>query len=511
MIKHLAVAVALISLFSTVPASAQVAENGSCNGRMNSNTFTSGSSMAIQGGSHLAGEVTTFSVSTISPVEEVPELKPSGRVSASAVSMTDITPIMFAFKLSIIVEGPGVMLSLCDGPGCDGASFTAPTDGDFRFTVAGAVKGRGSLTVNSQCSPQTTGPDEDLGAEAPATEETEETAEPAAVPETAAERERRTGQIASNVNGFQNNISAGRMPIMPNTSGGITPIGLGSNSQQGIELGLSNSGRKSQLDGGSGGATGLSVFTNVRFTQLTGTGDTDIEGPILEGRLGAKQEFAGGLAIGAYLSLLSADIESTPLATEVEENRYGGAVFVQMQIDDDLSAALTGFYEVGSADIVSLGASGSADTSRFALTASLQGDFDLAPVVVQPRAELGFFSESRDSYVDSAGATIAGRDETNVLGSLALRVGYPIMLNEGFVISLTPFADAAMQYYGGSDEDLVTTTGTRISDSALSGSIEAGVQMELAGGGMFVAQGGMVGIGRQSTGFSGRLALQVPF
>ncbi|MEM7210287.1 MAG: autotransporter outer membrane beta-barrel domain-containing protein, partial [Pseudomonadota bacterium] len=500
MILRTAVFTALLSLLVVGTATAQVAPNGSCNGRFQTGSFVSAGAIS-HGGSHLAGETTSFSVSVMLDML---------RLGSKPESSQTVRPIkMSRIGLSIVASGPGVMTTICENEGCNGASFTAPVDGDFRFTVSVFPDKGSRVEVSSQCTALTTGPDEDegMGAAAPETEEkpapvVEEEEEEKEEEETAAEIERRTGQIASNVNGFQNNISAGRMPIMPNTSGGITPIGLGSNSQQGIELGLSNSGRKSQLDGGSGGATGLSVFTNVRFTQLTGTGDTDIEGPILEGRLGAKQEFAGGLAIGAYLSLLSADIESTPLATEVEENRYGGAVFVQMQIDDDLSAALTGFYEVGSADIVSLGASGSADTSRFALTASLQGDFDLAPVVVQPRAELGFFSESRDSYVDSAGATIAGRDETNVLGSLALRVGYPVMLNEGFVISLTPFADAAMQYYGGSDEDLVTTTGTRISDSALSGSIEAGVQMELAGGGMFVAQGGMVGIGRQSTGFS---------
>lgn len=224
-----------------------------------------------------------------------------------------------------------------------------------------------------------------------------------------------------------------------------------------------------------------------------------------------SRSLAAGLAVGAYLSLLTADIESVPLATEVEENRFGGAIFLQMQLDDGLSAALTGFYEVGSADITSQGATGSADTSRFALTASLQGEFDLAPVVVQPRAELGFFIEDRDSYLDSAGATIAGREESNVLGTLGVRVGYPIKMNEGVLVSLTPFADASLQYYGGYDEDLVTTAGLRISDSALSGSVEAGIQMELAGGGSFIAQGGVVGLGRQATGISGRLGLQIPF
>jgi len=341
---HVAALAALLSMFAAGPAAAQVAENGSCNGRTNSNTFTSRSSVAIQGGSHLAGEVTTFSVSSMIPTDVT-------RTSGTT-AMYDLTPMRKGlFSLSISVTGPGVNLGVCEGLSCNGASFTAPADGNFQFSVAvGLGEEGGSVTVSSQCTPLSTGPDEDLGAEAQSE------------PTQTDDREQRAIQTSSNVTGVQNNISAGRMPIMPNTS----PVKPNSIrvffGQQGIELGLSNSGRKSHLASGHGD-TGLTVFTNVRFTQLTGTDSTDIEGPILEGRLGAKQELGGGLAVGAYLSLLTADIESTPLATEVEENRFGGAIFLQMQLDDGLSAALTGFYEVGSADITSQGATGSADTA----------------------------------------------------------------------------------------------------------------------------------------------------
>ncbi|MEM9060888.1 MAG: autotransporter outer membrane beta-barrel domain-containing protein [Pseudomonadota bacterium] len=507
--NRLCAVLAAILLFASANlAAAQVAPNGSCNGRINENTFfTPG--IAQQGGSHLAGETTTFSVQLLRMMELPPQdiptaLEQSARTfkANGATSMIETSPINPLFSLSISVSGPGVNLTLCDAEACNGASFTAPADGDFRFSVS-VLSPEIPVSVTGVCTALETPPNDDIVEGEPPEEVGAE------APTGGGSEPDRTGVIAGNVDGIHNNLEAARMPTWGEASDSIVEVGRNSSAMNGVDFSISSAGLQSQLDDSA--ASPFSVWTRARFTQLDDD-DSQIEGPIFEGRVGAEYSFSDDLKAGAFGSFLTADIESTLLSTSVDETRYGGGAYLRVRLDDNVQGMLSGFYEAGNADITSFGGTGSADVDRLRLTVLVNARYGVGDFVWEPRVEAGYYRQTRDEYTDSLGRVIPERELNDLHAAFGSRFAYPVAMDEGFVTLLTPFVDFGFQYLGGSDQDLITANGSFIlEDREYSASIEGGFEAGFVGGGSLIAQIGVVGLGRQATGFTGRLFVDVPF
>ncbi|MEM6663700.1 MAG: autotransporter outer membrane beta-barrel domain-containing protein [Pseudomonadota bacterium] len=455
-----------------------IADAASCNGRFSNSTFfpTGAGNIYRVGGSHDPTETVTFTI-------------------ASGVMST----------LSIQLEG-GAML--CSTPAaCDGYVFTATAAQDYFFSISGKAGGGANAVVNANCQAASTGPDTDGGS-----------GQPPAQGGSAAPLQ--SGQSAlqqsAAVKGLQNAINGGRLPTSTiggasGSAGGlpvtVAPTG-GLGGSNGLDLGFSSSGLPTNANT-PGASSALSVWTQMRFTQLT-SDDTGIEGPVLDVRVGLEYEAASGVTVGGHGSFMAADVSSVPLSTNIEETRFGGGMHVRLDLLDNISATADVMYEAGTADITSFGASGSAGVSRLAASASLQGSFVVNSFVLSPRGSVGVIWHERDSYTNSAGTVVGVDRDTEMTGLIGLRAGYPVAMEEGIFETVTPFIDASLFYFSEGDTDLFTVTGTTINDSTIGGGLEAGLEFEIAGGGAMGFSAGLTGIGRDTMGLTAAAHLQLP-
>lgn len=319
---------------------------------------------------------------------------------------------------------------------------------------------------------------------------------------------------ASTLNGIINNLGSGRLPLstaLPDgtqAGGGLLAVAPANGN---VDLGSTDiSFNTANLNAHErGGASALSVWSQLRFTQLT-SDRTGIEGPVFDGRIGLEYEVDKGVYVGGHASFLYADVESTTLSTSVEEARFGGGLHVRLDLDENLSATVNAMAEAGNADIVSFGGSGSANVARLALIGSLNGVYDIEGFIVAPRVAAGIVYHRRSGYTNSFGTTIASDNRGEFYGNVGTQVGYAFATGDVTVPTVTPYLDLGLTYKSDDDADMFTTTGSVINDKALSGSVQLGVNASIAGDGFVALQGGVLGLGRDTYGWTGTASVNIP-
>ena len=487
-----AAAVPLVMVAQTAAA------NGSCNGRGQMGTSGNNTIAFFHGGSHLAGETTTWTV-------------PSGSAAPPAV-------------LTITPEGSNEVL--CSGTACDGFSFTAPSDGDFTFRVETKAAPGSSFSIQAFCLPNMTGVDDDAdqkGDNGDTSSGGDDTASDSGSGSSSSgsSGSSQAQSIAQRLSYVGGAIQSARLPgTIPGPQQSTQPMTIGQNAasffwssdQAALPQGVFAADSPGVFDDTFGvpSTSPFNIWVQGRITAAHGD-VSDLRGEVFEGRLGLGYAFTPALTAGIYVSGLAADVRSVPLATEVRDQRLGGGLYATALIADMVSASAQVSYEQGEADITASGATGSADVERIAASISVSGTFNAGAVDLSPYAQAGYVNEERDAYVDSLGRAIVGDRDEYAHGALGLRVSRRFEPAEGGLVAVSPFVDGAVHAFSNTATLATTVGGRTISDGNVWGVVSAGVEGEMAGGGTVSFSAGMTGIGNDSRAFFGQFGIRIPF
>lgn len=481
-LKHLMVGlVSGLSLFVLAgQAQAQVAPNGSCNGSSRTATFSGGGISSVEvGGSMLATEFVDFTIL-------------SGDFDGGNALL----------RILIGLQGQQ-QNEFCSGLACNGTRFTAQQDGDFRISIQGRTEDGEQGQVRAVCTAASTGNDEDedqkgngLG------EQQTRDAIDGVLNQTGRIMSPNAATLAGLALNDGLNFNQGMTQLVSDDHNQGMQL-LGKLGEDHIALGFEQRLNASANQSMSGEAGASALLGNVRYYNLSG----EIDGDAWQGQIGYRHALSKARSLTVFGTYRASDLDADGFGVEIDEDSYGAGLIYQGSLSGTVTASAMVQYEVGEADILANGATGETDIDRLTIALGLRGAHRIDSVMLRPRIVAGFVSMERDTYRDSAAATINGETTDDFFAEAGIRL--TAVDNRGDDLP-NWFLDASVDYADETLDGTTNLTGNRISESHWAGNAEAGLRFDLEGGSSLVVSGGGRGLGRESRAVFGNARLTVP-
>lgn len=194
--------------------------------------------------------------------------------------------------------------------------------------------------------------------------------------------------------------------------------------------------------------------------------------------------------------------------TQLDGVGWMAGPYATVQLTDDIFFDMRASWGTSSNDQSVAGVTGSFDTTRWVVAAQLSGDWHHEDWRITPIASLRYGSETTESFVNSAGTTIAGATATSGQASLGPEIGYTYTTERG--TSVEPFF-ALHGLWDFAGNDMITVGAVTANLDDIRAEAELGLSTRWAGGAALRASLAYDGLGTSDLdAISGRLWLNIP-
>lgn len=216
-------------------------------------------------------------------------------------------------------------------------------------------------------------------------------------------------------------------------------------------------------------------------------------------------------SVGFWGSLFRGEIDSNVSGTEMDVDLGGFGLYGRRALGRGLFLGGSAGFETGEVTTRdATGARGTADLRRARLSASLVGLRRLGEVTLSPRLSGDMVIEDRDGYTDSLGRFVPGSSRTEGQVSAGLQASRGYRLSGQVATAVRTTLGGALTYAVRERDSVTVSTGQVISPDDLSASVSGGVLWQLRGGGTLRLDAAVGGIGQDTQGYSGQVALTIP-
>lgn len=254
-----------------------------------------------------------------------------------------------------------------------------------------------------------------------------------------------------------------------------------SSTPSNLDLAIPNLGGNSRLRGWIKG--------NVSGNRSRQTGARR-DGNAYNFNVGVAHQIATNTQIGGAVRFENSDNSSSDLGSNIDTDLFGGSLFANIRLANELTLSLIAAYEVASNDITINGATGSFDYRSTILSAALARTFTLQNGWwVQPNVSLSWSHTNRDGYTDSNGLAIAGSNFNYGIMQAGPRVGKTFLavkngdeVTPSSLVAVTPSFGLSGNWVFDKPADGLLANGTNlpVSDSGIT--FDSGIAFVFAGG-----------------------------
>jgi hypothetical protein len=246
-----------------------------------------------------------------------------------------------------------------------------------------------------------------------------------------------------------------------------------------------------------------------------------VKGTILDGSLGRRggsgQAVFGVVApvtpsldIGVFGHILAGEVDSAPLATELDAVMGGVGAYAKLKLPHGFRLDASISHGWGSNDIVIAGGAGTFPSSHFMFDASLARPFEFGNFVVTPMALITYNRMSLGAYTDSNGVAVPRATDSTFAISGAVALAYPIQVNGRIVSALVPRVSLRGNFYANRADTLTLGPTLTLEGDSLTVDLSGGVGLSLARGGTLDLSLAASGLGGSVQGYSLRGVLTLP-
>ena len=250
------------------------------------------------------------------------------------------------------------------------------------------------------------------------------------------------------------------------------------------------------------------LWTRVKISVIDGSLGRD--GLAFSGQLGVVRSLSDRVDGGVFISLFHGDVDFDAMTTDIRSFGYGGGAYLKFQLTDLLRAGISTSYQHSDNDISIGAATGSFDSGRTTLDASLSGSFALGEVRVIPTANLSWVRTDRESYTDSTATLVPGSTDDVVIATGALNFSRTFRSSRGNIETMTPSAGISANFNLDKVDDVIFADGSRIETSSVTGAVNTGLTMRFISGHSVNLTAGANGIGGDTQSYTGAVRFSVP-
>lgn len=194
--------------------------------------------------------------------------------------------------------------------------------------------------------------------------------------------------------------------------------------------------------------------------------------------------------------------------TQLDGVGWMAGPYATAQLAEDIFLDIRASWGTSSNDQSVAGVTGSFDTTRWVVAAQLSGDWHHEDWRITPIASLRYGSETTESFINSAGTTIAGSNAISGQASLGPEIGYTYVTERGTAVEPF-FALHGLWDFAGNDTITVGAVTANLDD--IRAEVELGLSTRWMGGAAFRASLAYDGLGTSDLdAVSGRLWLNIP-
>ncbi len=274
-----------------------------------------------------------------------------------------------------------------------------------------------------------------------------------------------------------------------------------------------------RFDGSIGGVRSQLTFegpvvdfwSRVRVSAIDGS--QDLDGYTAHFEVGAVRHFTDDFYAGAFVSGFFGNVTSQATATttaETDTTGIGIGAYGVTTIADNLTAGLSVFYDHSFNDVRIATSTGDYTRDLLTADASLTYSFLVHGFDMALTGNLNWTHVNRHGYTDSASTVVPGSTQNTVTSSLGLDVRRVFPIGGPYLLAVDTRAGALVNGHLVTQDDLTLPSGSTVSQSNVSGSVNLGLGALFRPGYRANVTLSANGLGGTSQSYGGSISVNVP-